>query len=334
MTGIDIFTKLKPSHFIIKCVEKSTIFFFSSVFKTNKSIPQFILTNCPTELLHRQLTMNQYVTDTLSAISKLEDTVYKILTLNMKEYSQSRLDVCLWYVRVADYFEMHREIVSISISYLDRYIQITKREITEQNLLLSSLAAFHLAVKLHESKKLPLDALVKLSKGNVTSDEIEEEQGIILRALCWRLHPPTSETFLFLFMEFIPATIPSIMKFRIYTSAQYYNELSTCDSSLAQISPSMIALSSIFIVLERMNYSEVSLRDRAKFISSIYKKAMMKIDIKGIAVVKELIKNAKKNPKITVEKRSGTLNVFERRNWNTAGTTHAKISPNGVMSFA
>lgn len=248
--------------------------------------------------------MNHYSEENFFVMRKLEDTAYNLnpqknssddkfeKTIDHPKHLSSacRLEICLWYFRVADYFEIPRETVSIGISFFDRY-STSLDELDDDKLLLVSLASFHLAVKLHESKTLRLCALVQLANNVVSPAQINEEEDIIMRALSWRLNPPTSEGFLYLFMEFMSLNIPPSEKYIFYSKAQYYTELSACYSRFLNHKPSTMAMASLLMALRNSSLSVIPSKERARCIVSLTRKTNLQIHSKEIYEASRMLRN-------------------------------------------
>lgn len=63
----------------------------------------------------------------------------------------------------ADHYDIHREVVSVAMAYLDRYVaaHVVNRRIFQ----LAAMTALYLAIKLYEPGKLCLSSLLDLSRG-------------------------------------------------------------------------------------------------------------------------------------------------------------------------
>lgn len=172
--------------------------------------------------------------------------------------SNWRKEIVLWTFRVCDYYGIPRETGQISIDYFDRYMATISFAYTEYRVLLVSLATFHLAVKVHETKKIKFSTLAALCNHKVSADEIERMECQVMNALEWRLNPPTPDAFLHLLLNeddmVIPELSPSIETNRveIYILAQYMVELSVCDAFFMNHKPSTIAYGAIYTAVERL----------------------------------------------------------------------------------
>ena len=104
-----------------------------------------------------------------------------------------REKICEWCYQVVDHFDFTREVVSIAMNYLDRYLAI--RTVNKRVFQLSAMASLSLAVKLHGAStiatttslgestsvtttttvptKLCMSSMIALSRGYFTARQME-----------------------------------------------------------------------------------------------------------------------------------------------------------------
>ena len=90
-----------------------------------------------------------------------------------------REKICEWCYQVVDHFEFNREIVSIAMSYLDRYLMT--RQVTKKIFQLAAMTCLYLAIKLYESRRLRISSLIELSRGYFSPEHINAMEESILR---------------------------------------------------------------------------------------------------------------------------------------------------------
>ncbi len=90
-----------------------------------------------------------------------------------------REKICEWTYQVVDHFDLSREIVAISISYLDRYLQT--RRVNKKVFQLAAMTCLYLAAKINEADKLNITSLIGLSRGFFTTEHIVAMEESILR---------------------------------------------------------------------------------------------------------------------------------------------------------
>jgi hypothetical protein len=74
-----------------------------------------------------------------------------------------REKICDWSYQVIDHFDFSREIVSISMHYLDRYL--ATRPVDKKIFQLAAMTTLYLAIKLHQPGRLSMSSMIELSRG-------------------------------------------------------------------------------------------------------------------------------------------------------------------------
>eukprot|EP00550_Attheya_septentrionalis_P000651 CAMPEP_0198285314 /NCGR_PEP_ID=MMETSP1449-20131203/4643_1 /TAXON_ID=420275 /ORGANISM="Attheya septentrionalis, Strain CCMP2084" /LENGTH=361 /DNA_ID=CAMNT_0043982709 /DNA_START=167 /DNA_END=1252 /DNA_ORIENTATION=- len=161
-----------------------------------------------------------------------------------------REQICEWTYRVVDFFDIDREVVSISLSYLDRLL--SRKACDRRTYKLAATTSLHLAVKLFHPQKLnELGVLSDLSRGEFVMKDVLEMETAILHGLSWRLNPPTTMAFIKTFLSLV--TLPQDKQYdidNIYRFASYFSQLSVCCYSLATKRPSIVASACILNAIE------------------------------------------------------------------------------------
>jgi lipoyl(octanoyl) transferase len=80
---------------------------------------------------------------------------------------------------VIDHFDFSREIVSISIHYLDRYL--ATRPVNKKLFQLAAMTTLYLAIKLYEPGSLSMASMIELSRGYFKVEQMAEMEMTILR---------------------------------------------------------------------------------------------------------------------------------------------------------
>jgi Cyclin, N-terminal domain/Cyclin, C-terminal domain len=166
-----------------------------------------------------------------------------------------REQIVEWSFRVVDYFRIDREVVSVSMSYLDRYLSCCPCD--RSTFKLAATATLYLAVKiLYPCKLADLGILSDLSRGEFDMMDVCQTERIMLDTLGWNLHPPTATSFFSIFLDYFFATrvvtISSADMDDIYDVAGFFCELSACDYSFTHVKESTIAVAAILNSLEGM----------------------------------------------------------------------------------
>lgn len=91
-----------------------------------------------------------------------------------------RSKICEWSYQVIDHFDYDREIVAVSLHYLDRYL--CRRSVDKRTFQLVSMTCLHTACKLYSPRRqqLSMASLIQLSRGYFTEEQIFATERSIL----------------------------------------------------------------------------------------------------------------------------------------------------------
>ncbi len=153
-----------------------------------------------------------------------------------------------------DHFDLHREVVSIAMSHLDRYLAVSASPVDKNFFQLLAMTCLYLSVKLNEYKHLlipgsrsSMDTILQLSRGFFTLQQMEKMEYDILQRLQWHVHPPTPQLFVKHFLFFL-----SIEEHEVHDLSQFIVELSVMDYFFVSYKPSEIAIASVLNAIERL----------------------------------------------------------------------------------
>lgn len=90
-----------------------------------------------------------------------------------------REKICEWSYQVIDHFNMSREVVMISMSFLDRYL--ASRTVNKKVFQLVAMTSLFLAIKLSEPGKLTMSSMIELSRGYFRVEQMAAMEISILR---------------------------------------------------------------------------------------------------------------------------------------------------------
>lgn len=178
-----------------------------------------------------------------------------------------REKICEWSYQVIDHFDFNREIVSVSLNYLDRYLNT--RMVNKKIFQLAAMTSLYIAIKLYEPGTLKISSLIELSRGYFAIDHIATMEQTILRALSWHVHPPTPLCFTRHLLLLFPQNSPQIVMHEVMELSQFLTELSVCDFFFVSHKPSSIALAALLNAIEGVNEVSLPRSFRRKFINSI-----------------------------------------------------------------
>lgn len=181
-----------------------------------------------------------------------------------------REQICEWTYRVVDYFEINREIVGISLSYLDRFLSYYSCD--RRTFKLAATTSLFLAVKLHEPRKTDLMGILSdLSRGEFSMEDVIRMEREFLDALTWKLNPPTPATFVGHFLHLLPVFIKLEVTRSISALAAFFTELAVCDYFFVTVNASSIAIASILNAMEIINSKDFTRTSKNNFAELIAK---------------------------------------------------------------
>lgn len=214
-------------------------------------------------LIHQESSGKYNCVDYL-AFTSWQRSVYDLLRKDRflgAQRGESRIDeycreqIVEWSFRVVDYFRIDREVVSLSLSMLDRFLATCKCDRT--TFKLAATTTLQLAVKLlHPCKLGDLGILSDLSRGEFDMVDVRDMESHILKSLAWSLHPPTANAFSTLLLDFVFAdgavnmTCDDIDD--LHDISSFFTELALCDYFFVTMRPSAVALACIINALEGM----------------------------------------------------------------------------------
>lgn len=159
-----------------------------------------------------------------------------------------REKICEWSYQVVDHFDFNREIVSVAMSYLDRYL--STRSVNRRIFQLAAMTSLYLAIKLYEPGKIRMSSLIDLSRGYFLEDHIVTMEDSMLQTLGWHVHPPTSYSFVREMMPLLPLGMSPRDRHDTNELARFLTELSVCDYWFVTKKPSSVGLASLINALE------------------------------------------------------------------------------------
>mmetsp|Transcript_12147 Transcript_12147/g.21350 ORF Transcript_12147/g.21350 Transcript_12147/m.21350 type:complete len:160 (+) Transcript_12147:505-984(+) len=90
-----------------------------------------------------------------------------------------REKICEWSYQVIDHFDFSREVVSVAIHFLDRFL--SKTQVNKKVFQLVAMTALYLAIKINEPGTLGMTSMIELSRGYFSPVQMAEMEMAILR---------------------------------------------------------------------------------------------------------------------------------------------------------
>lgn len=177
--------------------------------------------------------------------------------------SRWRDKIVEWKYQIVDRFDLDRGLVAISSFYLDRYLSM--HYVDEELFQLAAMTSIYLAIKVHSTKKISIEAIASTGNGYITVAHIQAMELDLLQGLDWNLHPPTAVGFLenifpVLAAELGPASssgsdgtgagspCPSPLggdSSGVLEFAKFLSELSVCAYPFVNARPSSVAIAAL-----------------------------------------------------------------------------------------
>jgi len=214
-----------------------------------------------------------------------QETMLINSSLSSSSSSQSSVNeiwrekICEWSYQVVDHYDFSREVVGISLSFLDRFL--ASRQVNKKIFQLAAMTTLYLAIKLHEPGKLRMSCLIELSRGFFKVEHVTAMEEEILSALSWHVHPPTPMTQARHLLMLLP---PSCNKIRhdIAELSRFLTELSVCDYFFVTHKFSSIAMAAILTAMEEVYEYRILSRFRPFFLDNV--RNIAKIDPESMEV--------------------------------------------------
>lgn len=203
-----------------------------------------------------------------------------------------------WSYNVVDHFDLRREVVAISLDYFDRFMATRNNRCTGNMALLCSLTTLHMAIKLHDPKKVRITTLANLSRDQFGPAHMEEMEWTILKALEWKLHPPTAAQFVMHMLCFLPEEVSPSVRKELLELSRYLTELVVCDMYFVSLPKSAIALASILNVMGDISLTRLSAGLRDTFLRTLSNKLQVFASCPQVVSSRERMNAAFSSPRI------------------------------------
>jgi len=232
--------------------------------------------------------------DYLDTLSSISAPVEELSGLNVNTSSNGvnelwREKICEWSYQVVDHFDFNREVVAISLSYLDRFL--STRSCNKKVFQLAAMTSLYLAIKLNEPRTLKMSSLVELSRGYFTADHIAAMEEAVLRALEWRMHPPTPLAFVRHLLSMLrPGTLINGVWHDVMEMSRFLTELSVCDYFFVNHKPSTVAMAAIINSIESIGEDRFSTSDRVQFFEEIHSTSGLRQDCDAVVDVRNMLR--------------------------------------------
>jgi len=151
-------------------------------------------------LLRRE---SSYITSSLNTAKRLPPP----------KHIDNRGRVLKWYYEIVAHYEYDREVIPISMDYLDRFLFLhsTEKELSTRTYKIVAMTTLYIAVKLHvgdvsSKNKICLQEYALLGDGETSPADISSMERCILDTLNWKVHPVSPMCFVRYFLKLIEPT--------------------------------------------------------------------------------------------------------------------------------
>jgi len=176
-----------------------------------------------------------------------------------------REKICEWCYQVVDHCNIDRDVVSIALSYFDRYLSLCHTSIADTVFQLVAMTSLYLAVKCHSTRKISVSSIASLSKGCFRVDQILKMEISIISSLQWHLNPPTPSMYLDVASPLMDASFNDPQaSVEISELSRYLLELSVCDGYFIGMKPSSLAYAAILVAMENLS---IPMKYKKSFVS-------------------------------------------------------------------
>lgn len=243
--------------------------------------------------------------DTLCIMKRQESQKYKNIEFTIPAEFKDVVDVTWrgqilqWMYGVVDFCVLPRESVAAAAYFIDFAVSkgLVKSRLEYQ---ITAITALHLSLKLFNSSMVKLESLVKLGRGLFTVGDVIETEQILLEALNWNLHPPTSGCFLYQFLSLLPSRTSDGIRHTITNITQRVNEIAVCQTEISgRYSPSTIAFAGMLISMELLDEEQLPISQRQCFLFHMVTVAKMDSNAPELQQAMEELKPCmRENPKL------------------------------------
>jgi hypothetical protein len=179
-------------------------------------------------------------------------------------YLKWRTQMVRWCFSIAHACHFQNETVEITMSIMDRYVAVHDSDMTllldALQYQLSCMACMYTAIKVHEPQCLTPQQMEHLSGGRFTYQQIQETEAQILKAIQWRVNPPTAIAFVRCLLELsLPEShnLPDNQK-TLLEVVETQIELALAEDLFIPVKASSLALSALMNAVQSVLLQEHS----------------------------------------------------------------------------
>jgi hypothetical protein len=299
-------------------------------------------------------TMNRSSVKDMKSLSedKLDDVRGIILHMNELESGAYHRDFTLqepfiglwrkqiieWMYAIVNFCKLRHEAVAVASYYLDTCV--SKGVIVSAgDYQLAAMTALYLALKVFDSptqRLIQLDSLVKLGNGGFDEAAVVKMEKKMLRALNWRLHPPTPDCFVQQYMQLLPADTSSATRSKIEEASLLVLEVAISRERFLSTEPSVLGFTSMLVAIEGIEELEMSMMQLHEFLFNMSAVANLDSNCPGLCEVSRQLDRSVKH--LSRHKSKDSSSMIEYKH-NRQSSDHGSgkprdtstVSPNQVI---
>mmetsp|Transcript_22486 Transcript_22486/g.51495 ORF Transcript_22486/g.51495 Transcript_22486/m.51495 type:complete len:435 (-) Transcript_22486:486-1790(-) len=181
--------------------------------------------------------------------------------------------ICEWSYKVITYFGMSTSTLWASLSYLDRYIDISG-PCNNKEFKLAAMASLYLAIKIYEMKEKKVSAaqIAHLSRDDFSPEDITRMEMRLLTALSWRVNIPTPLSFVHEFINVSEAmrALPEDATAHLTELCEIGVAMSVYEQSCVCVHPSTVAFALVLVAMDHVNSPIITADLFHQFCEDIY----------------------------------------------------------------
>jgi hypothetical protein len=190
-----------------------------------------------------------------------------------------------WKYRVTEHYGIDREIVAISTSILDRFVE--RNVCDKRTFKLAAMVSIHLATKVNCHSNLTMLKMVELSRGEFTIFDLEEMECNILKTLAFKVNPPTCQSCIQSLIHLVPVSNEVVSK-AIYDRATFFAELCLFDSCFVSMPRSLMATAAVLNAIEGVTEGSIASEECEKqFLSRLHQVASLEFSTVVLDEIRE-----------------------------------------------
>jgi hypothetical protein len=276
------------------------------------------------------------VRDTLLHMIKLESGAYhRDFALEEPFIGLWRQQIIEWMYAIVNFCKLRHEAVAVASYYLDTCVS-KELIVSPGDYQLAAMTALYLALKVYDSptqRVIQLDSLVKLGNGGFDEAAVVKMEKKMLRALNWRLHPPTPDCFVQQYIQLLPADTSSATRSKIEEASLLVLEVAISRERFLSTEPSVLGFTSMLVAIERIKELEMSMVQLHAFLSNMSMVAHLDSNCPGLCEVSRQLDRSVKHVRRHESKDSSSTECNRGRSDHGSGKSRdtSRVSPNQVI---